>query len=579
AFDRVLLGRCRHRIERNLDLPPGVAPRLIPHYFVSRRPTRSADTECLAVPVEELLNLPLGHRHEVRVPRADRIKWFGGQRADDVIGGIAKARAAVGRGRRHCGDQLSSAAGSQKRQSPAHAGAGGQSIVHDEHRSPVDLHWIPAVAKIRGLPFEFLLRLAGDSFHEVLRQAQAADHLSVKFVGVSRGGQAHGHLLVTGREQLAQHQNIQGRAQRLRDFISRGHPAVRKAKYRQVRFAGKTRQFRGERPAAFVTILILWGDAQAGFASRWRCELNQPAAMRETRSSAPSSSNKCVAPGMSCSNFSPCRRANACSFNSITGVSLPPTIRSVAAVTSSSDEPARSGRPPRDTTAATRSRSSPAATSAAAAPVLEPKYPICKSLTEACCRSHRVAAMRREASKGMLKRRCPVYSSTSSSPVVRRSNSRVPRPASCSTRATYWLRGLWRLLPLPCANSTTPWPSGGRVNSPSKCARSTGIMTSHASKRMVSLIRVGPASNLPPRNGLCQSRLTQLGAICHSRKPGLVSCYRNQPIASGGGAGRQKKQGEVNEVLDGSLPFVSGTALAERLRSGARAAGTASTPG
>jgi hypothetical protein len=34
--------------------------------------------------------------------------------------------------------------------------------------------------------------------------------------------------------------------------------------------------------------------------------------------------------------------------------------------------------------------------------------------------------------------------------------SAVPRPARCSSAATKQFRGLWQLLPLPCANSTTP---------------------------------------------------------------------------------------------------------------------------
>ncbi len=56
--------------------------------------------------------------------------------------------------------------------------------------------------------------------------------------------------------------------------------------------------------------------------------------------------------------------------------SLPPTIRSVGASTCVSVRPARSGRPPRDTTAPTPSGRQLAATSAAAAPVEAPKYPM-----------------------------------------------------------------------------------------------------------------------------------------------------------------------------------------------------------
>ena len=52
-----------------------------------------------------------------------------------------------------------------------------------------------------------------------------------------------------------------------------------------------------------------------------------------------------------------------------------------------------------------------------------------------------------------------------SSSGVRRSNNRVPRPARFSTRATKRLRVLWRLLPLPCAKTTTPTAFFGRSRS------------------------------------------------------------------------------------------------------------------
>ena len=47
-------------------------------------------------------------------------------------------------------------------------------------------------------------------------------------------------------------------------------------------------------------------------------------------------------------------------------------------------------------------------------------------------------------------------SSISSSSAVSRSMSSVPMRASWRRRATNWLRGLWRLLPLPCAKRTIP---------------------------------------------------------------------------------------------------------------------------
>ncbi|WP_323139422.1 hypothetical protein [Streptomyces sp. NBC_01549] len=60
-------------------------------------------------------------------------------------------------------------------------------------------------------------------------------------------------------------------------------------------------------------------------------------------------------------------------MSSSTSWSWPPTISSVGAVIVGSRGPARSGLPPRETTAAIRAPRSAAAHSAGAAPVLAPK--------------------------------------------------------------------------------------------------------------------------------------------------------------------------------------------------------------
>ena len=57
------------------------------------------------------------------------------------------------------------------------------------------------------------------------------------------------------------------------------------------------------------------------------------------------------------------------------------------------------------------------------------------------------AACNRPAKSAMSK----TLSRSSASRSSRRSTNSVPSPASCKTWATYWLRGLSRPLPLPCA--------------------------------------------------------------------------------------------------------------------------------
>ena len=53
----------------------------------------------------------------------------------------------------------------------------------------------------------------------------------------------------------------------------------------------------------------------------------------------------------------------------------------------------------------------------------------------------------------------------------------MPKPCSLSTRATDWLRGLCRLLPAPCAKSTTPDGFDGTIKSPFNLTRPAGIDT------------------------------------------------------------------------------------------------------
>ena len=94
----------------------------------------------------------------------------------------------------------------------------------------------------------------------------------------------------------------------------------------------------------------------------------------------------------------------ACSFNSITAASRLPTISSVGECTRAKASPAKSGRPPREITAPTSRGHSAAATSAAPAPVLEPKYPIRRSRVASLSRAHFVAYKNLSANKLMSER-------------------------------------------------------------------------------------------------------------------------------------------------------------------------------
>src|SRR5207249_6523188 len=145
----------------------------------------------------------------------------------------------------------------------------------------------------------------------------------------------------------------------------------------------------------------------------------------------------------------------------------------------------RSGRPPREITALTFWPSCAAATMAAALPVLAPKYPIGSSCSSFCVSIQRVASNSLPASSEMLNRCSRERRSVTSSAAVRRSKSSVAMPVWCNWRATNRLRGLYRLLPLPCANSTIPRGSEETERFPDSFAGPAGMATSCSINRAV----------------------------------------------------------------------------------------------
>lgn len=189
---------------------------------------------------------------------------------------------------------------------------------------------------------------------------------------------------------------------------------------------------------------------------RLRWVVNQAPASSATCSSVPGSSKRWVAPGITRSSPTSPSSASARLLSVITSSSKPPTSSNVGVRTWASASPARSGRPPRLTTALTRSARDTVATRAAAAPVLAPNRPIGTSPAGRSTANQSTIPARRLASSPMSNRSSAVRASISSSTGLSRSTSTVPSPRPFSVRATATLRGLCRELPLPCAKSTTP---------------------------------------------------------------------------------------------------------------------------
>ncbi|MFY9649399.1 metal ABC transporter permease, partial [Trebonia sp.] len=118
------------------------------------------------------------------------------------------------------------------------------------------------------------------------------------------------------------------------------------------------RRWWAPRPAPALGSAVLVNDFT-------KCLVNQSLASVAAAVRAPGSSNRWVAPGTTSRRFSQRSMAWAWRFRSRTAWSSPPTMSSVGAVTLASRSPARSGRPPRETTATTPAPGSAAAHSAA----------------------------------------------------------------------------------------------------------------------------------------------------------------------------------------------------------------------
>ncbi len=185
-------------------------------------------------------------------------------------------------------------------------------------------------------------------------------------------------------------------------------------------------------------------------------------------------------------------RSWALRFSARTSTSSEPTSSSVGAVTRSMTGMARSGRPPRETTAATASPRSAAATRPAAAPVLAPKKPTGRVRTSGRSRSQAVAARTLRPSRSMSK----TLPRSAASGDVSRSNSSVAQPWSTRARATATLRVLRRLLPLPWAKTTTPHAPPGTVSVPGRltapAVTTTSVSTAWA------FMRAPPTRSIAP---------------------------------------------------------------------------------
>ena len=226
------------------------------------------------------------------VPEAHSPKRLRHRGTDEFIGLGPQLPASVFGTHRHGDHQASRVLLGHRQQGRAHGRAARQSIIHHDDGAPTraDGGTLAAVKLLAPHQLTLLTRHhLGQGLGRYVDANQRVHHAHA-----AAGQRTHGKFFMAGQAQLAHHHHIQRRLQRAGHFIRHDHTAARQG-----------------------------------------------------------SSNRCVAPGTMANCFSQRRCAKACSLSSITPWSAPPTISSVGAVTvARATGPARSGRPPRDTTAA-----------------------------------------------------------------------------------------------------------------------------------------------------------------------------------------------------------------------------------
>src|ERR1051326_6270902 len=112
--------------------------------------------------------------------------------------------------------------------------------------------------------------------------------------------------------------------------------------------------------------------------------------------------------------------------------------------------------------------------------------------------------------------------STSSSSAVSRSISKVARLARFSTSATNLFRGLWRLLPLPCAKTTAAFAFSGNTRSPWIVSGPRGILTV--------VMAPPPALSGSPRLAHCRKLKSSHSGVSPVRVMGLMNIARNRLV-------------------------------------------------
>jgi len=144
--------------------------------------------------------------------------------------------------------------------------ARGEAVVDEDERLPGQVGR-PAISAVCSLPTPELLDLGGNCARELLLlDAEPLQEVLVEDEHASGSDRSHRELLVSGKAELAHHEDIERRAERLRQLVRDGHAAARQAEDNDIVPAGVVPQALGKEAPRFRAVTEapgLDGEARA----------------------------------------------------------------------------------------------------------------------------------------------------------------------------------------------------------------------------------------------------------------------------------------------------------------------------
>jgi peptidyl-prolyl cis-trans isomerase A (cyclophilin A) len=182
-------------------------------------------------PPEQLADFLVGRLREVLVPQADRVERLRLVGADGLVRLPLELLARLDRPDRdgdHDPGRLQPAQGGHR---GPHGRAGGQPVVHQDHRLPPDVQRRPVAAILPLPPVQLPPLLSGNPVDQRLGRLQHLHHPIVEDADAAGGDGPHRQLLVARHAQLADQEHVQRRAQHFRDLVGDRDAAPRQGQH------------------------------------------------------------------------------------------------------------------------------------------------------------------------------------------------------------------------------------------------------------------------------------------------------------------------------------------------------------